>query len=148
MYNRIVRMVPNTYEAEDLVQETFVKVFQRISTFRGEASLGSWIKRIAINGAISHLRKQGRIRWEPWEESSHADEPIEIENSPLDIRQVHEAIKVLPDGCRTVFTLIAVEGWRHQDVAQELDISESTSKTQYRRAKILLRKKLSSYVGG
>ena len=145
MYNRIVRMVPDTFEAEDLLQETFVKVFERLPSFRGEATLGAWIKRIAINNAISHLRKKKHIITE-WTDqfSMDIEDPAPLEAS-LDIRRIHEAVKSLPHGCRTVFVLVAIEGLQHKEVASELSISESTSKSQYRRAKILLGQKLNKH---
>ena len=148
MYNRIVRMVPNTYEAEDLVQECFVKVFKQMKTFRAEATLGSWIKRIAINLSISHLRKQRNFRWEEINDDQFISEEDNGSESIFDVTQIHAAIKTLPVGCRTVFTLVAIEGYPHKEVAYELGISESTSKTQYRRAKLLLRSKLASYATG
>ena len=141
MYNRIIRMVPNSQEAEDLVQETFVKVFDKIGTFRGDSTLGSWIKRIAINTTLSHIRRKKNTIWEPLpEEVEEMPSKTEISYS---VKDIHQAIKSLPTGARLVFNLFVLEGMSHKEVAKDLGISESTSKTQLRRAKMLIRQRLS-----
>lgn len=140
MFHTVLRLVSNRQDAEDLTQEVFVKVFQRLDSFRGESALGAWIKRIAVNAALNHLRTADRLRMVAYEGQQPAtDEAVDEEDWAHDIRRIHETIKTLPDGCRTVFCLHLLEGYRHQDVAQMLGITESTSKTQYMRAKRLLR---------
>ncbi|MEM8525056.1 MAG: RNA polymerase sigma factor [Bacteroidota bacterium] len=142
MFNLVVRMVPNRMEAEDVVQEVFVKVFQKLETFKGEATLGAWIKRIAINTALGHLRKKGKINIVELETQQEPIEEVENNDTHYDMKRIHHAIKQLPDGCRVIFNLYLLEGYRHQEIAQLLGVSESTSKTQYHRAKVLLRKLL------
>lgn len=140
MFNLVVRMVPTRVEAEDIIQEVFVKVFQKLDTFKGEATLGAWIKRIAINTALGHLRKKGKINIVELETQREYIEEVQEEPTNYDMKRIHHAIKQLPDGCRVIFNLYLLEGYRHQEIAQLLGVSESTSKTQYHRAKVLLRK--------
>ena len=144
MYNTVVRIVPNTMEAEDVVQEAFVRAFQSLDSFRNQSSFGFWLKRIMINAALNALKKRKR---EPLELS----EDLELEAGPLaDIdptempapEVVHKAIKQLPEGCRVVFTLYQLEGYEQKEIAETLGVSLSTIKTQYRRARLLLRERL------
>lgn len=139
MYNTAIRIVGHSGEAEDVLQEGFTKVFQQLHTFRQEASLGTWIKRIIVNTALNYLRIKKRLYYV--ELDQNLDHIAEATDTALDIdaETIHSAIKKLPDGARVVFTLFAVEEMSHQAIAQQLGITESTSKTQYRRAKQLLK---------
>ncbi|MCS7019433.1 MAG: RNA polymerase sigma factor [Cytophagales bacterium] len=141
MYNTCLRITGNTAMAEDALQETFLTAFQKIDNYRGAASFGAWLKRIAINAAINHTRK--------WKREWLADEPLADipeetpetdEELPLKIALVQQAIQQLPDGFRIVFSLYAIEGYEHSEIADILGISVSTSKTQYSRAKAKLQK--------
>ena len=139
MYHTAVRIVGNTAEAQDVVQESFIKVFDKIGSYRGEATIGAWIKRIVVNTAINASRKSKRSL-----EYSTDDTPdiIDFGNNDeqiLDPQIVHHAIKDLPSGCRTILNLYAFEGYSHKEISGMLEITESTSKTQYRRAKHLLK---------
>ncbi|MEN0003199.1 MAG: RNA polymerase sigma factor [Bacteroidota bacterium] len=143
MYHTVVRMVVQPSDAEDILQDTFVKVFQKLEAFKGESTLGAWIKRIAINTALSHIQKNGRIRFlQVQEQYDLAVPPPSFEASSMDMRSIHQAIKQLPEGCRVVFNLYLLEGYQHQEIAQILHISESTSKSQYQRARRLLQQSL------
>ena len=142
MYHTILRMVGRSADAEDLTQEVFAKVFSKLDSFNGEATLGAWIKKIAIHVSLNFLRRERQIRWIDLEE--HLDISVETEPFPeTDIRysleRIHEAIKNLPDGCRVVFNLYLLEGYQHQEIAEILGITTSTSKTQYRRARQILK---------
>lgn len=141
MYHTIVRMVGDSLDAEDLTQELFVKVFKNLDSYKGKATLGAWIKRIAINTALNFIRSRGNIRMvemvEEYDPSIQSE--MDFDASNFDIKKVHQAIKELPEGCRMVFNLFMMEGYQHREIAQILGISESTSKTQFRRAKQLLR---------
>ncbi len=139
MYNTAIRLLPQAPEAEDALQESFTKVFQQLHTFRGESTLGAWIKRIVVNTALNSLREKRKLHFIALENGTdRKDESCEdVEN--WDARALHEAIKKLPDGCRVVFTLFAIEEMGHKAIAQALNISESTSKTQYMRARKLLK---------
>lgn len=137
------RYVKDTDEAEDVLQDAFVKVYQHIGTFRAECPLEAWLKRIVINTALKHLRKQ-----KPWENTvdvndlapmlPQADESLPALNYQYLLRLVQE----LPPGCRTIFNLYAIEGYNHPEIADLLDISEGTSKSQLFRARALLQQKL------
>jgi RNA polymerase sigma-70 factor (ECF subfamily) len=141
MYNISIRFMGNSMDAEDVLQEAFVQAFQKLNTFRGESSFGNWLKRIVINRCISQLRKK-KIQFEELDESTLAIEgEAEIEEK-MDPERVHKAIKELPEGARTIINLFALEGFKHQEIARILNITESTSKTQYFRAKQLIAKKL------
>ena len=140
MYNRINRMVIDRMQTEDLVQETFIKVFSKIDSFRGHSTLGTWIKKIAINTTLSYLRRQNYATKDLLPEDIPSES--ETEHVSYSTAEIHNAIKSLPLRARMVFNLVALEDLKHKEVADLLGISESTSKTQYRRAKILLKKKL------
>ena len=144
MFHTILRLSASREDAEDLTQEVFVKVFQRLDTFRGESSVGAWIKRIAINTTLNFLRQANRLQMVELEHHSPVAEERDLDEEAweLDVHRIHEAIGSLPEGCRLVFNLHLLEGFRHQDVAKMLGITESTSKTQYMRAKRLLRQAL------
>ena len=148
MYHTVIRMVKQDADAQDIVQECFVKVFEKIHTYREDASLGAWIKRIAINMAINRIRKQKRSF--EYSDDISSDNikavPVTQEAEPFDATVVHNAIKELPSGCRTIVNLYAFEGYSHKEIASILDVSESTSKTQYRRAKSLLHDALKQHI--
>jgi RNA polymerase sigma factor (sigma-70 family) len=144
MYNTILRMVSNRADAEDLLQSSFAEVFIRIDTFRSESTIGAWIKRIVVNKTINFLKSR-RLQWteldEKFEriatETEHGDE-IESDRL-LTVESVKLAVCNLPDGYRSVFTLYAFEGYDHEEIAQILQITEATSKSQFSRAKVKLR---------
>jgi len=144
MFHTVLRLTANRSDAEDVTQEVFVKVFEKLDSFRGESTLGAWIKRIAVNTALNFLRQANRLQTVALESQVPPPDEPEVDEAAWshDIRRIHEAIGGLPDGCRAVFCLHLLEGYRHQDVAQALGITESTSKTQYMRARRLLREKL------
>jgi RNA polymerase sigma-70 factor (ECF subfamily) len=142
MYNIAIRILNNKMDAEDILQESFITAFSRLSELNSERALGSWLKRIVINNCISHIRKD-RMIFEDIEEYrlGEEEEPDMIDSS-IDPVIVHRAIKELPGGCRTVLVLHSLEGYKHREIAEMLDITISTSKTQYRRALGLLNEKL------
>ena len=144
MFHTVLRLTANRSDAEDVTQEVFVKVFEKLGSFRGESTLGAWIKRIAVNTTLNFLRQANRLQTVALEDHAPPPDEPEVDEAAwaLDIRRIHEALVELPDGCRLVFNLHLLEGYRHQDVAKMLGITESTSKTQYMRAKRLLREKL------
>lgn len=141
MYNLVIRMCPIKSDAEDILQDVFVKVFQKLNTFKGDATLGAWIKRITINTTLMHLRKGGQINVIDLERVPEIADRRDVKED-FDMKRVHHAIKQLPAGCRVIFSLYLLEGYPHHEIAEILNISLSTSKTQYRRAKTLLRELL------
>jgi RNA polymerase sigma-70 factor (ECF subfamily) len=141
MYNVAIRFFNNKMDAEDVVQESFIKAFQKIDEFNGYSSFGFWLKRIVINGCISEIRKR-KITFEEINEELTGSLVEEKIDSFIEPDLVHNAIKALPEGARTIINLYALEGFKHDEISQMLGISSSTSKTQYMRAKKLLLEKL------
>lgn len=141
MFNVVLRFVPNRADAEDLLQESFVKAFKNIDQFDGQRSFGAWLKRIVINTSISELRKR-KIEWVAFDDFKHDVSDETPEQVDVSTEQLHYAIKKLPDGARTVFTLYQIEGYKHREIADLLEVTESTSKAQYVRAKKLLKESL------
>ena len=141
MYHTAVRIVNNNDDAQDVVQECFIKVFDKIDTFREESTLGAWIKRIAINSACNHLRKKQRMldTHNVELDENLVSDTEEVEVSLYTPENIHYAIRQLPSGSRSVLTLFALEGYSHKEISEILGITESTSKTQYRRGKALLK---------
>ena len=141
MFNISVRIVGNKMDAEDILQESFVTVFNRLNELENKEVFGSWLKRIVINNSVSLLRSK-RIIFEDLNNSvDFCDEQFEIDDS-TDPVVVHNAIKDLPAGSRTILVLHALEGYKHKEISAMLGITESTSKTQYKRALELLNKYL------
>jgi RNA polymerase sigma factor (sigma-70 family) len=136
-----LRYSKTTGEAEDILQEGFVKVFQGIKDFRQESKLETWITRIMVNTALNQQRK--KLYLFPMVDVEEIDLPEdEISISSIHFTQLLDMIKSLPQGCQTVFNLFAIEGYNHKEIADLLNISEGTSKSQYARARILLQQKL------
>jgi RNA polymerase sigma-70 factor (ECF subfamily) len=129
-------------EAADVLQEAFISAFNNLSTYRGTASFGAWLKRIVVNKSINHIRNK-RMNLVPLEEMEPVSEPeVNDEDLYLDIERIKSSIELLPDGYRVVFSLYLLEGYDHKEIGEILGISESTSKSQYNRAKAKLRKLL------
>lgn len=142
MFNICTRMLGDHAAAEDALQEAFINAFNKLHTFEGKASFGAWLKRIVINKCLSKLNKRQLFTTEI-EEIEHQLPEEQTEKPPvLSPHLVHRAIKTLPQGCRMVFTLYQLEGYDHQEISEILNISVSTSKSQYHRAKKLIKQKL------
>jgi RNA polymerase sigma-70 factor (ECF subfamily) len=125
--------------AQDMLQEAFVKVFRSIKDFRGDGSLEGWVRRIVVRTAIDLLRQRQSL--EKLEKEEFYSESL-TQNEALPNLQMGEMISYinkLPDGARVVFNLFAVEGYTHREIAEQLNISEGTSKSQYNRARTLLK---------
>ena len=141
MYNICIRMISNQNDAEDIIQESFINAFNSLDKFRGDSSFGSWLKRIVINKSISFLKKKKQEFTDI--DNLQIPDNHEDENLPkIDPAEIHESIKTLPEKARVVLNLYLLEGYKHKEIAEMLNISESTSKSQYLRAKQLLREKL------
>lgn len=139
MYNTAFRITGMEEDAEDVLQEAFINAFRNLDNFRGEASFGSWLKRIVINTAINLIKKKRISPLPENEDWDVADEPAPEEVDGLTVERVKTAMAHLPDGYRTVLSLYLIEGYDHQEIAGILGITESTSKSQYNRAKQKLR---------
>ncbi len=139
MYNIGYRIVNDAAEAQDVLQEAFISAFRNLEHYRGEASFGSWLKRIVVNKAINVIKSR---KTEHLPEDEHFDvreEVWEDEEFPFTVEQVRKAIDQLPDGYRSVLSLYLLEGYDHGEIAEILGISESTSKSQFNRSKKKLR---------
>lgn len=143
MYNRIVRIVAHPEDAKDITQEVFTEVFRNLSQYKSQSSLGTWIRKITINRSIDHLRKR-KIEYSELKDYPDS-ESEEDENTIYHVNKIQCCIQSLPDGCRAVFTLYLLEGLSHKEIANYLNISESTSKSQYHRAKKMLIKEIRSH---
>ena len=133
MYNLAYRILNNREDAEDILQEAFIECFRSISSFRFESTFGAWLKRIVVNKCINHLKKKKTdLTFCETLPSVAVDE----EEEPLyDTKEIFRGIERLPDGYRIILTLYLLEGYDHSEISQILGISESTSKSQYSRAK-------------
>lgn len=158
IYRLVLRMIDDPFEAEDVLQETFLNAFRAIRKFEGRSSIGTWLYRIATNQALMHLRKKSPTL-------VSFDEPIPVLDDPEQIReladwcclpeeefmttetknQLKEAIKELSPALRTVFILRDLHHLTTRETAQVLDISESAVKTRLLRARLQLRDSLSTY---
>lgn len=138
MYLVCIRYAKSELEAEDILQEAFVKVFKSIQGFRGDSKLSYWIKRIVINTALNHQRN--KLYMYPMVDVEEMKQEMDYENiiSSYQFEELLGMIKSLPAGCQVIFNLYAIEGYNHKEIAQKLGISEGTSKSQYSRAKKLL----------
>jgi RNA polymerase sigma-70 factor (ECF subfamily) len=137
MFNTTLRIVGDSDDAEDVMQEAFLKAFAKLDSYRGEVSFGAWLKRIVINKALDFLRlKKDQISLE---DAGEVGEMMEEETEAIDCKYSAETIKkaiyALPEGYRLVLTLILLEGYDHDEVSTILNISNATSRTQYHRAK-------------
>ncbi len=142
MYTLAYRITGSFEDANDVLQDAFVKVFRSLPSFRGEATLGAWIKTIVIRTAYGQLRK----RKMHFDELDRAQAHVSTtEHNSLDAEYIEQAILALPEGYRTVFVLIEIEGYGHKEVAQILGISEGTSKSQLFHAKRRLREVLGQF---
>jgi len=137
MYNVGFRIVNNTEEAEDVLQEAFISAFRNLSHYRGDSTFGAWLKRIVINKAINYLQRRKSERMpedEHWDVGEEEPENI-LDGFPFSVAQVRNAIERLPDGYRSVLSLYLLEGYDHAEIGEIMGITESTSKSQFNRAK-------------
>ena len=142
------RFAKNREDAEDMLQEGFIKIFTQIHQYRNEGALEGWIRRIIVHTSINILKKNKKFSESV--DIIHANSIYVKEDmipSIMQAKQVVECIRMLPLGYRTVLNLYAIEGFSHREIANILDIEESTSRSQYTRAKamleeILIRKKI------
>ena len=143
MMSVCLRYCDSREEAEDVMQDGFVKVFEKIGQWQGSGALGGWIRTIMVNTALTYLRSRNK-----WRNSVDLDAAEELDAEEVDaVSKMNEIsllnlIEKMPTGYRTVFNLFAIEGYGHQEIAEAMGISESTSKTQFHKAKNWLKKNL------
>lgn len=135
MLNISFRILNNKEEAEDVLQESFLSAFNNIQNFDGKFSFGAWLKRIVINRSIDVLKKK-KINIIPIEERDFPLEEVEEENEIIyDTNAIRDNLLRLPDGYRTILSLYLFEDLSHKEIAEFMNISESTSKSQLHRAR-------------
>jgi len=138
MYNTCIRIVGVPEDAEDVMQEAFLSAYSKINTYSGKVSFGAWLKRIVINKSLDLLKSRKQILISV--EEADLDLKEEVKNDETDFEKIsmesiRNAIQSLPDGYRIVLSLYLVEGYDHEEIAQILGISGSTSRSQYTRAR-------------
>ena len=142
MFNICTRMTGNRSDAEDILQDAFIITFRNLHQLKEAVQFGGWLKRIVVNECIRFCKKN--VYWHEWEDDRNnlmiIDEPEWWKT--VDFEIIHREIKGLPDGCRQIFNLFVVEDYSHKNIAEQLGITESTSKSQYHRARQLLKERL------
>ncbi|WP_291865309.1 RNA polymerase sigma factor [Maribacter sp.] len=135
MYNISFRMVGIKEDAEDVVQDSFIEAFKKLDTFKYQSTFGSWLKRIVINKSINHLKVK-RISLTPIENHEyHLQEEVIVPKEDIDLFKAKKGIETLPNGYKQIISLYLIEGYDHNEIGEILEISTSTSKSQYHRAK-------------
>jgi RNA polymerase sigma factor (sigma-70 family) len=139
MYNSSLRIVNDTMEAEDIMQESFLSAFEKIDTYSGTVSFGAWLKKIVINRSLDYLSRKKAI-FEDIEthigiKDTSNDDIAYKEEVDVKVEEVKQAIENLPDGYRVILSLYLLEGYDHDEIAEILEISSSTSRSQLSRAK-------------
>jgi RNA polymerase sigma-70 factor (ECF subfamily) len=136
MFNTALRITGDENHAEDVLQDAFVSAFQNLASYREDASFGAWLKRIVINKALNQVQK---VKKDLMLAEDMKAEAIEFEPEKSEpnytVEQVKRAMSELPSGFRTVLSLYLFEGYDHKEISEILGITESTSKSQYKRAK-------------
>lgn len=136
MFNTALRITGDENDAEDVLQEAFVSAFQNLTSYREDASFGAWLKRIVINKALNQVQRAKKDLMLAEDIKKEASEYELEKTDPIySVDQVKRAISELPSGFRTVLSLYLFEGYDHKEISEILGITESTSKSQYKRAK-------------
>lgn len=137
MLNTSFRILNDRAEAEDVLQEAFLEAFTRIDLFRGESAFGAWLRQIVVNKSINKLRS-GRVSLISLDEGVleiAADQAEDEAETDWKVARVRQAIQLLPEGYRVVLSLYLVEGYDHEEISAILSIAESTSRSQFLRAR-------------
>lgn len=142
MYGLCYRYVKHAMEAEDILVTAFTKIFDRIEQFKGEGSFEGWIRRIMVNEALTYLRKSRTMYLETDLEKADREPDYEQLGDHLEAEDLLKMIQELPAGYRLVFNMYAIDGYSHKEIAEQLGISENTSKSQLSRARVYLQKML------
>lgn len=143
-----LRYVSDRETARDLLQEGFVKVFTSIGSYAGSGSFEGWVRKIFVNCALEYLRKNDVLN-----EADGLDGMAELAQpdssviADLSAAELMKLVQGLPDGFRAVFNLFAIEGYSHREISEQLGITESTSRSQYTRAKQLLQRRIKALYG-
>ena len=146
MYAVCLRYAGNAEEAEDILQEGFIKVFKKLNSFRSEGSFEGWVRRIFVNTAIEHFRRKRYLMPVTEKEENTIEGKYLSVLDDLAARDIMALVQDLSPGYRTVFNLYVVEGYTHKEIADMMGISEGTSKSQLSRAKVILQDMVKQFI--
>lgn len=141
-----LRYAKNTEQAEDVLQEGFIKVFTKLEHYKGKGSLEGWVRRVMVNTSLDQIRKN--VKFQDNVAMDDVDYKLELNSYIIEGMQEADLLKLInemPEGYKVVFNMFAIEGYSHKEIAEELEISENTSKSQYSRARAYLKVKLEEY---
>jgi len=144
LYGICLRYAKNKMEAEDVLQEVFVKIYNNVHTYHHDGSFEGWLRRIAVNTSITHYRKNLKHAYQEDVDDlvKSKNDPIEVEDLEFTAEEMMHCINKLPAGYKTVFNLYVIEGFMHKEIADMLEIDVNTSKSQLSRAKTYLQREL------
>jgi len=145
LFGICLKYAPNRTEAEDSLQDAFITIFKRIEQYEGKGSFEGWMKRITVNTVLQKYRKK-RLFDIPNEEQLEAVDEIEVENVDVPLQYLLQIVQELPDRYRLVFNLYVLDGYSHKEIAEMLDISDGTSKSNLARARMILKTKIENYI--
>lgn len=142
MFHICLRMTNNRTTAEDILQDSFILAFKNLHQLKDASQFGGWLKRIVVNECIRQAKQSWQ--WQDWEDEHDqvSNEQEEEWWKTVNIEMVYQQIRALPEGCKQVFNLYVFEDYSHKEIAAALTISESTSKSQYHRARQILKEKI------
>lgn len=151
MYNTALRIVKDTFEAEDIMQESFLNAFTKLHTYRGEVAFGAWLKRIVINRSINYYKKHQKNKTVSIDEVEYkvkGNQGVVLDNEATNIKaqKVLGAMKLLKDNYRISLTLHLIEGYDYEEISAIMDVSYANCRTMISRAKESLRQKLTGVV--
>lgn len=143
MYNTALRITGDTAEAEDAMQEAFLNAFRKIDTYREEVSVGAWLKKIVVNKALDAVKnRKSFVDLDHAPEMVDRDEENDEYHGELAMDKIKKALYTLPERHRVILSLYLLEGYDHEEIAEIMDISYASSRTEYHRAKKRLQKEL------
>jgi RNA polymerase sigma factor (sigma-70 family) len=146
MYAVCLRYAGNAEEAEDILQEGFIKIFKKLDSFRGEGSFEGWVRRIFVNTAIEHFRRKRYLQPVTEKEEDSIEGKSLSALDDLAEKDILALVRQLSPGYRTVFNMYVVEGYTHKEIGDMLGISEGTSKSQLSRAKVILQDMVRQFI--
>ena len=146
MYAVCLRYAGNAEEAEDILQEGFIKIFKKLDSFRSEGSFEGWVRRIFVNTAIEHFRRKKYLQPVTEKEENTIEGKYFSVLDELAEKDILALVQELSPGYRTVFNMYVVEGYTHKEIADMLGISEGTSKSQLSRAKVILQSMVKQFI--
>lgn len=151
MYNTALRIVKDSYWAEDIMQEAFLKAFTKLDSYKGEVAFGAWLKKIVVNHSLDNYKKINKTAMDPLdnilhkvEDESHSNE-VKVDFRQLQLQQVMAAIAQLRENYRIILTLLYIEGYDQEEICEILQINAGNCRTTISRAKESLLKKLNVY---